>query len=86
MVTRSLENRVFSATADRVGRETRGGFDLCFIGESEIVSPRGEIIGRLRADEVGVIAVGVDLHEANDKKVNNHNDLLVQRRTDQYAL
>ena len=50
MVTRSLENRVFSATADRVGRETRGGFDLCFIGESEIVSPRGEILGRLRTD------------------------------------
>jgi predicted amidohydrolase len=86
MVTRSLENRVFAATADRVGRETRGGFDLCFIGESEIVSPRGEILGRLRTDEVGVIVVGVDLHEAINKKVNNHNDLLVKRRTDQYAL
>ena len=86
MVTRCLENRVFSATADRVGRENRGGFDLHFIGKSEIVSPKGEVLGRLGTDEVGVIVVGVDPGEADNKKVNKHNDRLVNRRADQYAL
>ena len=43
MVTRCLENKVFSATADRVGREQRGMFDLRFIGSSEVVTPQGEI-------------------------------------------
>ncbi len=40
MVTRCLENRVFSVTANRVGQESRGGKQpLTFIGKSEVVSP-----------------------------------------------
>jgi predicted amidohydrolase len=69
-----------------VGRENRGGYDLRFIGKSEIVSPRGEILGRLETDEVGVCVSGLDLREADDKKVSRHNDLLVERRPDQYIL
>jgi predicted amidohydrolase len=86
MVTRSLENRVFAATADRVGRESRGGNDLHFIGKSQIVSPGGEVLGRLGVDEVGVLVIGVNLHQADGKKINSRNDLLVDRRPDQYAL
>ena len=86
MITRCLENSVFAATADRVGRENRGGHDLRFIGTSEIVSPRGEILGRLGTNDVGICVRDVDLEEAEDKKVNSHNDLLVQRRRDQYLL
>jgi len=86
MVTRCLENRVFAATADRVGREERGGYDLRFIGKSEIVSPRGTILGQLGTDDVGICISDVDLREADDKKVNQHNDLLVQRRPDQYVV
>jgi predicted amidohydrolase len=86
MITRCLENRIFAVTANRVGRENRGGYDLRFIGKSEIVSPRGEILGRLGTDEVGVCVSGVDLREATDKKVSRHNDLLVQRRPDEYVL
>ncbi|MBM4161616.1 MAG: acyltransferase [Ignavibacteria bacterium] len=85
MVTRCVENRVFAATADRVGREDRGGVDLRFIGKSEIVSPRGEILGRLGADEVGILVMGLDLHEADFKKLTGYNDLLVDRRPEQYS-
>jgi len=85
MVTRCLENRVFAATADRVGREDRGGVDLRFIGKSEIVSPSGAVLQRLSEDKPGVAVVEVDLAEANNKRINVFNDLLADRRADQYS-
>jgi predicted amidohydrolase len=85
MVTRCLENRIFAATADRVGREHRGSFDLQFIGTSEIVSPRGEILARLDRDKPGIAAVNVDLHRADKKKINNYNDLIVDRKPEHYS-
>jgi predicted amidohydrolase len=84
MITRCLENRVFAATADRVGKEDRGSFDLRFIGTSEIVSPRGEILARLGTSEPGIVTVSVDLHEAEQKKINQHNDLFADRKPEQY--
>jgi predicted amidohydrolase len=86
MVTRCLENRVFAATADRVGREDRGGIDIKFIGTSEIVSPKGEILARLGKLEEATAVVDVDLSAAAEKKINQHNDLLAGRRPDQYNL
>lgn len=86
MITRCLENHVFAATADRVGREKRGSFDLRFIGTSEIVSPRGELLARLGADEAGVAVVDIDLGESREKKINKHNDLLADRKPEQYKL
>jgi predicted amidohydrolase len=85
MVTRCLENRVFAATADRVGRENRAGIDLTYKGMSELVSPHGEILKRLSVDREEIAVVEVDLNVANNKKLNPHNDLFKQRRTDQYT-
>ena len=84
MVTRCLENRVFAATADRVGTENRGGVQFEYRGMSEIVSPKGEILRRLGEREHGVAAADVELSEANVKKVNEYNDLLKDRRPETY--
>ncbi|MGA9365396.1 MAG: nitrilase-related carbon-nitrogen hydrolase [Bacteroidota bacterium] len=84
MVTRCLENRVFAATANRIGREERGGVDLRYIGKSEIVSPSGRILKRLGEDEPGIAVEEVELAEASDKRINEFNDLLADRRVDQY--
>ena len=84
MITRCLENKVFAATADRVGTEDRGGNPLTFIGKSQVVSPAGSVLVRL-GDEEGVAVVEVDPHEADAKSINEHNDLLRQRRPDQYT-
>ena len=84
MVTRCLENRVFAATANRVGREARGGVDLRFIGKSEIVSPRGEILARLGDEAPGISVAEVDLALGADKKLNDYNDLLTDRRPEAY--
>ncbi len=86
MVTRCLENRVFAATADRVGRENRGGVDLTFTGLSEIVTMKGIIVQRLGATETGIAVAECDLKAARNKRINEFNDLIGGRRPDQYTL
>ncbi len=86
MVTRSIENRVFCVTADRVGTEDRGGVSFRFIGNSEIVSSKGQILSRLGSEEEGVAVAEVNLSEASGKQINQYNDLLKGRRGDQYSV
>ena len=86
MITRCLENRVFAATADRVGVENRGSTNLRFVGSSEIVSPQGRVMARLSGEDTGIAVVNVDLREADSKRINQHNDLLADRHPTQYNL
>ena len=85
MVTRCLENRVFSITANRIGSEERGGKKrLTYIGQSEIVSPRGAILSRAPSDQENLCVLDINPHEARNKSLNPYNDLLRDRRTDLY--
>jgi len=84
MLTRSLENRVFTVTANRIGRETRGGGDLLFPGESQVVSPMGEILIRGTQTETGIRVVSVDPAASNDKHATPENDLFLDRRPEMY--
>ena len=86
MVTRCLENKVFAATANRVGEENRGGFHLHFIGTSEIVSTNGSILRRLGTTESSISVEEIDLSMANQKNINQFNDVLKGRRLEQYSL
>ncbi len=86
MVTRCLENRVFSVTANRIGSEERGGKDrLTFIGSSEIVAPSGRILHRAPRDREEVTVLEIDPAEARNKSLNPYNDLLQGRRPQLYA-
>ncbi|MEK7858827.1 MAG: nitrilase-related carbon-nitrogen hydrolase [Elusimicrobiota bacterium] len=76
MKIRSLENRVFTATANRVGAE-RG---LKFIGQSQVVAPNGGLLMRLGEGEVKAAVVTIDAWTAKDKKVHPANDLFQDRR------
>ena len=85
MVTRCLENHVFSVTANRIGSEKRGGKKkLTYIGSSEIVSPQGRILHRAPEDREKLAIVALDPKEARDKALNSYNDLLRDRRTALY--
>ncbi|MBI4397004.1 MAG: hypothetical protein HY548_07915 [Elusimicrobia bacterium] len=84
MLTRCLENRVFAATANRVGTEEGGEGPLTFIGRSEVVSPRGEILARLGPAQEGVCAAECDLSSALRKDVTSRNDVFKDRRTEFY--
>ncbi len=82
MVTRCLENHVFSITANRIGSEKRGGKkQLTFIGSSEIVTPRGKILHRAPESREKLAIVEINPREARDKSLNPYNDLLRDRRT-----
>jgi predicted amidohydrolase len=86
MVTRCLENRVFSVTANRIGSESRGGKDrLSFIGMSEVVDPRGRILHRASREEEDLTIVEIDPREARTKTINSYNDLLRDRRPALYG-
>jgi len=85
MVTRCLENHVFSITANRIGSEKRGGKKkLTFIGTSEIVGPRGKILLRAPETRETLAIIDIDPKEARNKSLNVYNDLLRDRRTALY--
>src|SRR6056297_3606091 len=86
MPVRARENHVFTITANRYGSESKGEEELTFIGMSEVCDPGGAILHR--ADEVGdaVQTVSFDPTEARNRKINDMNDVLADRRPDVYAL
>jgi len=85
MPVRCLENRVFAITCNRTGTETRGGKDpLTFIGNSEIVAPRGAILHRASRDREELCIVEIDPAEARNKALTPYNDLLRDRRESLY--
>ncbi len=85
MVTRSIENRVFTITANRVGIENRGRFSNTFTGMSQITGPHGEIL--VSAPETGeaVHFCAIDPAAAQDKRLNPWNDLFGSRRPEFYG-
>ena len=79
MRTRALENRVFAATANRVGADVRGNKRLEFTGRSQIVDPHGRVLARLGARGAGCRVREIDLAQARDKTVTRRNDLFADR-------
>jgi predicted amidohydrolase len=87
MRTRSIENRLFTATADRVGTEARGGkAPLTYIGQSQITDPRGRLLYRAPATGEAVGAAWIDPAQARDKRINAYNDLWEVRQPRHYRL
>ena len=83
-VYRALENRIYIATANRWGIERNGSDELRFTGMSQIVSPKGEVL--VRANEEGdvIISSKVDLNLSRDKRLNEFNDVMKDRREMMY--
>jgi len=85
MPVRCLENRVFAVTCNRTGSEARGGKNqLTYIGNSEVVDPRGGILHRAPRDQEELCIVEIDPAEARDKALTPYNDLLRDRRESLY--
>ncbi|RDE14566.1 MAG: hypothetical protein C4K48_05835 [Candidatus Thorarchaeota archaeon] len=80
MVTRSIENRVYTATANRTGIE-RG---LTFSGASQITDVKGSRLTQMGRDETGLAWVDIDPSLADDKAITERNDLLEDRRPSLY--
>lgn len=87
MQTRSLENAVYSVTANRIGAEARGGKDeLRFKGQSQIADPAGNVILSMDSDKEGIKAVEIDVDKARDKTITSLNDRFKDRRSELYRI
>ncbi len=84
MVVRSLENRVFSFTANRIGVEEKGEISLRFTGMSQIVSPKGEVLKRASEDSEEMLVIDFDPDEAKDKNITELNHIFRDRRPEFY--
>jgi len=84
MITRSIENHVFTITANRIGEENRGGQGLKFTGKSQITDCQGNVIYRASDNKEDIYVADIDIEKAKDKKINDFNDLWHDRRVEYY--
>jgi predicted amidohydrolase len=81
MITRSIENSVYTATANRVGTER----DITFSGNSQITSTNGTRLATASRDNVGISFADIDPLAANDKAITKRNDVITDRRPELYT-
>lgn len=84
MLTRSLENGVFSATSNRTGTDKNGEKKLHFTGMSQIVDTKGQIIHGMDKVEESVFVTEIDPIKAEDKNITEFNNLFLDRKTELY--
>lgn len=86
MLTRSLENCVFSITANRCGTETLAEQSLTFTGASQVVDPKGVRLAQAPLDAAQVDIVAIEPARARNKWMTGRNHLFDDRRPDMYSL
>ena len=85
MLTRSLENSVFTITANRTGSDNRPRGSLNFTGQSQVVTPKGELLYRAERETEELFVTQIDISQARDKSMTVRNDLFKDRRPQYYA-
>jgi predicted amidohydrolase len=83
-ITRAIENRVFFIMANRIGKESCGPKVLRFNGQSQIISPEGEILVKATEKEETVKIVKINPALALNKMITPYNNVITDRRTDLY--
>ena len=73
MRTRSLENRLFSITANRTGSETLASLRLDFYGRSQLLDPDGERLLAAGAAEETLLLAELDPSRADRKALTGRN-------------
>lgn len=80
MLSRSLENRVYSVTCNRFGADRRPQGELKFTGRSQIVAPNSERLATAAAQREALAIIDIDPALAREKHITRHNDVLADRR------
>lgn len=86
MITRSIENRIFTTTANRIGTENRDGEELTFTGMSQVTDFKGSRLGQLSDNEENVLIVDIDPTLAQNKNITDLNNIFEDRQTNLYDL
>lgn len=85
MYARSVENRVFTITANRIGTEDRVGRSMTFTGASQVLDTQGNTLAQAPDDAEHIGLAEVDITDADKKVLNEYNHLLNDRRPDLYT-
>jgi predicted amidohydrolase len=80
MVGRSIENRIFSILANRIGSEGT----LTFTGRSQITDIHGKILARGGTNRTGLIIAEIDPRQARKKYLTKTNNIITDRRIELY--
>lgn len=84
MLARSIENRIFTITANRTGTDSINNEILTFTGQSQITSPKMEVLyqSNEKQEEVGIVSINSE--DAKNKDITTMNHIFADRRTDLY--
>ncbi len=86
MRARSLENAMYSITANRTGHEVRPRGELRFTGQSQILDPKGQVLACSGPEDQEIVLREVNLSMARNKRMTLENDLIADRRPEYYSL
>lgn len=86
MPSRALENKVYLAVANRVGKEKLQDEELHFNGESGIWKYNGELLIKASKEDEDVITCDIYPEETRNKKFNEFNDIFLDRRPEMYKM
>lgn len=86
MLARSVENAVYTITANRIGVEKNDEISLNFTGQSQITSPKMETLAKAGKDTVELKTVDIDPEIAKNKWINERNNLFKDRRIEYYSI
>jgi predicted amidohydrolase len=86
MPVRALENRVFTVTANRTGKDIRDGKEMYFIGQSEIVTPSAQILHRAPERQEELFITEIDPADALEKNLTEQNHIFRDRRPEFYRI
>jgi predicted amidohydrolase len=84
MITRALENRLFTITANRTGSEVNDGIVNNFTGLSQITDTKGARLAQADESEEIIKIVQIDSKDADDKSVTPLNEIISDRRPEFY--
>ena len=75
-------NRIFIILANRIGKED----DLEFIGRSVIIDNTGKILKQASNNQEEILSCQIEPNLARNKKLNEYNDVIKDRRIEFYRL
>jgi predicted amidohydrolase len=84
MITRSIENQIFTITSNRIGIETNGEHSLHFKGHSQVTTPDAKRLAQASTDKEEVHIVDIDLSKARNKWLSDRNHIFKDRRPEMY--
>jgi predicted amidohydrolase len=86
MITRSIENQIYTITSNRIGLESNKEFKLHFKGHSQVTSPDGKRLARANSNKGESQVVSIDLEKSRNKWLSDKNHIFEDRRPDMYNL